>query len=363
MTMRPVNKRLYWAIAFLAFFTLMSLISATQSYVIQLTWDKPVEWSLALRRSFKEWYAYALLALVALLLARRTFTLRRWAWVTLHSLSALGFALLHVVLISWLMAGETSVQTGETLTFTTLFEKLVLHYLFVNFSMYWIAIFAHLGWVYYLRYRERELQAVELQRELAESRLAALRMELNPHFLFNTLHAVSSLIHTNPPAADKVVARLSELLRLTLDQSKPQEVPLREELEFLEKYLSIEQTRFEDRLVVIREITPEAARANVPYLILQPLVENAIRHGIEPRETAGQLKIQASVCDGQLHLVVKDNGEGLKDPGAAGRAGIGLSNVRSRLRQLYGDAARLELLNVPEGGVEARITLPYCHEE
>jgi hypothetical protein len=363
MTKRASNKRLYWAIAFLAFFTLMGLMSAAQAYVSQLTWDKPVEWALAIRRAFKEWYAYGLLALLALLLAQRAFFLRRAAWITLHLMSGAGFALLHVVMISWFLAGETSVQTGEILTFGYLFKKMAIHYLFMNFCLYWIVVFAHLGWVFYLRYRERELQAVQLQRELAESRLAALRMELNPHFLFNTLHAVSSLIHTNPPAADKVVARLSDLLRLTLDQSKPQEVPLHEEMDFLDKYLGIEQIRFEDRLVVTREISPEAALARVPYLILHPLVENAIGHGIEPLEKAGHLGIQGFVSGGLLHLVVKDNGEGLKEPRADGHPGIGLSNVRSRLRHLYGDAARLELVSAPEGGVEARIILPYCAGE
>jgi two-component sensor histidine kinase len=361
MISRSHNKRLYWAVSFLAFFTLMALMSAAQAYVSQMTWDKPIEWSLALRRSFKEWYAYGLMALMALTLAHRTFALRRSLWVTVHVATALAFALGHVVLISWLLAGETSVQTGETLTFSYLFKKMSIHYVSINCILYWMVIFAHLGWVYYIRYREREIQAVQLQRELAESRLSALRMELNPHFLFNTLHAVSALIHTNPAAADKVVARLSDVLRLTLDQSKPQEVPLREEIEFLDKYLAIEQTRFEDRLLVRKEIAPDAASACVPYLILQPLVENAIRHAIEPLEQAGRLVIQAKVQNGTVQLTVKDNGEGLKPP-SNGRTGIGLANVRSRLRHLYGDAARLDLANGPEGGVEARITLPYRQE-
>src|SRR2546423_12618031 len=168
-----------------------------------------------------------------------------------------------------------------------------------------------LGWLYYRRYRERELHTAELQRELVEARLEALRMQLNPHFLFNTLHAVSALIHENPEGADRVVARLSELLRLSLDQSKPQEVPLHEEMAFLDRYLEIEQTRFADRLKVERQVPPDVERALVPYLILQPLVENAIRHGIEPREDRGNIIIAARRSDGMLQLRITDNGAGL----------------------------------------------------
>ena len=125
------------------------------------------------------------------------------------------------------------------------------------------------------------------------NRLDALRMQLNPHFLFNALHAISALIHEKPEAADRMIARLSDLLRLSLDQSKPQEVPLREELDFLDHYLDIEQARFEDRLKVDKQIEPATLEALVPYLVLQPLVENAIHHGIEPREDTGHLTIAA----------------------------------------------------------------------
>jgi sensor histidine kinase YesM len=239
-------------------------------------------------------------------------------------------------------------------------KKLALHYVVMCVLMYWFVVFAHLGWHYYRRFRERELQAAELQQKLVEARLEALRMQLNPHFLFNTLHAVSALIHEDPNAADRVLARLSELLRLSLDQSKPQEVPLSEELAFLDRYLEIEQTRFADRLQVEKEVEPETERALVPYLILQPLVENAIRHGIEPREDTGRLAIRAHRSNGTLQLRVSDNGAGLpEEKGTPLREGIGLSNTRSRLQHLYGDGYRLELVSAPGGGLEARIDIPY----
>ncbi len=185
-------------------------------------------------------------------------------------------------------------------------------------------------------------------------------MQLNPHFLFNTLHAVSALIHANPEAADRVVARLSELLRLSLDRSRPQEVPLTEEMDFLARYLEIEQTRFAERLKVDLQIDPAARESLVPYLILQPLVENAIHHGIEPREAEGRITIAARRSNGRLELRVADNGTGL--PEATGnwpKEGIGLSNTRSRLRHLYGEQFRLELVDAAGGGLEARLDIPY----
>ena len=280
-------------------------------------------------------------------------------WVGLHMASALGFSVAYVALLSWLLAGETSVQTGQVLTFSYLFKKMAVHYIIL--TMYWIVVFAHLGWDYYRRYREREIQTAELQRELVEARLAALRMQLNPHFLFNTLNAVSALIDENPEAGHfRDVARLSELLRLSLDQSKPQEVPLSEELAFLDRYLEIEQTRFADRLQVEKRISPEVQGALVPYLVLQPLVENAIRHGIEPREDTGQLTISARRNNGTLELCVKDNGMGTAQKhGQSAPEGIGLSNTRSRLRHLYGEKFRLDLVAADGGGLEARIEIPY----
>jgi sensor histidine kinase YesM len=226
--------------------------------------------------------------------------------------------------------------------------------------MYWFVVFAHLGWSYYQGYRERERQTAALQKELVEARLEALRMQLNPHFLFNTLHAVSSLIHDDPDAADRIIARLSELLRLSLDQSKPQEVSLQEELAFLDRYLDIELTRFADRLKVQKQIEPGVQDALVPYLLLQPLVENAIRHGIEPREDAGHLEIRAQRNNGKLQLSVIDDGAGLSGSAATQpREGIGLSNTRSRLRHLYGENFRFELVEVSGGGLAAQIEIPY----
>jgi len=315
-----------------------------------------------LRQEFKDWYACGFLSIGVLWVASRNPLEpgRTGKWLLIHFMCGLVFSALYALLTAWLVAGERSVMhPGKILTFSYLLRTVGFHYCVVNLIMYWFVVLAQLGWTYYQSYRERERQTAGLQRELVEARLQALRMQLNPHFLFNTLHAVSSLIHDDPEAADRVVARLSELLRLSLDQSKPQELSLNEELAFLDRYLEIELTRFADGLQVEKQIQPDALEALVPYLILQPLVENAIRHGIEPREDSGHLAISARRHDGRLELRVTDNGTGLVGGAAQPKEGIGLSNTRSRLRHLYGENFRFELNEGSGGGLEAFIEIPY----
>ena len=334
-----------------------------QNYVSDIGSEQRDLLGSMVRQEFKGWYAIGLISLGAIAFAARNPPMagRIGRWVSLHLLAAVGFSIAYGLLTSWCVAGESSVMhPGQILTFSYLFKKFWAHYLVCYLVIYWLVVFAQLGWHYYNRYREREVQTAELQRELVEARLAALRMQLNPHFLFNTLHAVSALIHENPNAADRVVARLSELLRLSLDQTKPQEVPLVEELAFLDRYLEIEQTRFAERLKVEKTISKDVQNALVPYLILQPIVENAIRHGIEPREDLGLLQISADCKDGRLVLRVRDNGE--ESSAKAGRVapeGIGLSNTRSRLRHLYGEDFRFELSAENGGGLEARMEIPF----
>jgi len=342
----------------------LAVLAAVEMFIAQQLWDKPITWALAFRRAFKEIFAYAICMLVVLWLCGRLRheTGHRARWFFAHMFGALLFSVIHVAFVSWLEAGERSVQTGQILTFKYLFGKLLITYTISNVFKYWIVVLGYLGWHYYKAYRERERQAGALATELVQARLQALRMQINPHFLFNTLNTISALIHENPEAADRMVVRLSDLLRRTLDRGDVQEVPLREELEFLRSYLEIEQMRFSDRLTVTFNIEPKAQDLLVPHLILQPLVENALRHGILPREEAGRVEISARVLDGQhLELRVRDNGNGLAPANdSLGRAGIGLQNIRSRLAQLYGDAQQFEIGNAADGGVEARVRIPCC---
>jgi len=344
----------------LALCTVLALAESL-SVLPQMKYGKPITWAQVLRQPFKTWYAFGLFSFGILWLCRR---LRLEAghfgrWFAKHFASSLVFALVYLTFISWLIAGERSVHDGSILTFRYLFTKFAIGDSVWFIMMYWFVVLGHLGWSSYQHYREHELEQAELHRQLVEARLDALRMQLNPHFLFNTLHTISALIHENPEAADRVVARLSELLRLSLDQSKAQEVPLHQELAFLDRYIEIEQTRFADRLNVHRDIEPAVQDALVPFLLLQPLVENAIRHGIEQREENGRLAIDVRQNNGVLELSVCDNGSGLPEDNEVPREGIGLSNTRSRLRHLYGDKQKLELKTVPGGGLEVRITMPY----
>jgi two-component system LytT family sensor kinase len=207
--------------------------------------------------------------------------------------------------------------------------------------------------------RSRDLQRSELAGQLATARLSALKMQLHPHFLFNALHTVGALVRTGEKApAVQVVARLGDLLRTMLDSAMTQEVSLREELEFIKGYLDIEQIRFHDRLSVRWEVETGILDTMVPHMILQPLVENALRHGITPQEAGGVLVIAAHAREELLELTVTDNGRGLSQPGGGSMTGVGLANTRLRLAQLYGPGATLEVTDVPPEGVQARVVVP-----
>ncbi|MCI0433690.1 MAG: histidine kinase [Gemmatimonadetes bacterium] len=213
---------------------------------------------------------------------------------------------------------------------------------------------------YHRKLRERERTAAQLQNQLVEARLNALRMQLQPHFLFNSLNTVSMLVRQgDAPTAVRVVARLSDLLRYVLDEAGGALVPLRDEVDFASRYLEIEQLRFRDRLRVRIDVEDAAADVPVPGLLLQPLVENAVRHGIAARAAAGCIALSARIDGRRLIIELQDDGPGLAVTSAAdGSGGIGLRNTRARLEYAYGDAASLQLENGPAGGAKVLLTLP-----
>jgi sensor histidine kinase YesM len=230
----------------------------------------------------------------------------------------------------------------------------------VELIMYGMVLGIGYAFNYYHKYREREFRASQLEAQLAQAQLQALKMQLHPHFLFNTLNGIAGLVRDNRNSvAVNMIVGLSELLRHTLENAGKQEVALREELEFLELYLDIQQMRFSDRLSVEMEISPEILDARVPNLILQPLVENAIGHGVASRASSGRIGVSARRDNGFLELKVYDDGPGLK-PGwqLEKSGGIGLSNTRARLEQLYGGSYRFDVHNRNGGGVEALLMLP-----
>jgi LytS/YehU family sensor histidine kinase len=233
---------------------------------------------------------------------------------------------------------------------------------------YWVFMGCRYAFDYHRRFREREVVAAQLETQLATAQLQALRMQLHPHFLFNALHSAAMLTMIDPERAHKVLVQLSALLRTTLDRSSSAEVPLSEEIDFVDRYLAIERVRFQDRLRVEIEADDDALAASVPNLILQPLVENAVRHGIARRTDAGALTIRAARNNGTLVLEVQDDGEGLPNAWTLSPpqgTGVGLTNVRSRLERLFGDEGRLDLLTPadasgkPTRGTLARISMPY----
>jgi two-component system LytT family sensor kinase len=239
----------------------------------------------------------------------------------------------------------------------------ILRFRFVNQLLVYLAVLAA-GYArnFYLRDLTRQREAValearaaELQAQLAAARLDALRMQLNPHFLFNTLHAVSALVERDPSGVRKMIARLSELLRHTIEARGADEVPLRDELEFLRRYIEIMEIRFQGRLQVTVNAGDRAMEALVPNLILQPIVENALEHGASRASGQGEVTIDAKVDGDDLVVIVQDNGPGL----ASTEQGVGLTNTKARLDQLYGDPASLTLTSPSAGGVLATLRVPY----
>jgi two-component system, LytTR family, sensor kinase len=280
---------------------------------------------------------------------------RWWPHLPLHLGASLLLLVIHQALSVWILAG---LDPTPGVKLSAFFLKLVTIRLPVDMLVYWAVV----GGVHAARAsreaREREQAAARLEASLSEARLAALREQLQPHFLFNSLNAVSTLaLRGDGQAVTQALSTLSELLRMTLD-TRAQELPLAEELAFLDRYLELQQLRFGERLTVIRRIADDVLDAAVPAMLIQPLVENALRHGLEREPGAGHVEIMARREANDLLVAVRDSGPGFHS-GSALREGIGLGNTRARLRALYGSGARLECGDAPEGGGETRITLPY----
>jgi hypothetical protein len=228
----------------------------------------------------------------------------------------------------------------------------------LNLPVYVVIVSVVHAFALYRRVQERDRRALELTTSLSQAKLQALRLQLQPHFLFNTLNAISTLVHTDPDRADEMIVNLSEMLRLSLAVGE-QEVPLRREIEILDRYLQIEQMRLGERLRVERAIEPTVLDARVPPLLLQTIVENAIRHGIEPRAAPGTVRVSAAKAGERLRLLIADDGIGLASSGRfSERRGVGLANTESRLAELYGADGRIELHEPAEGGCRVEITIP-----
>jgi two-component system, LytTR family, sensor kinase len=354
-----------WLLAFLVW-TLLSALSATIRYAYYFQ-RQPIGWWNSFAFSLSDAYLWALLT-PPLMGFGVLFRLDRETWprLPLH----LGVAMV-VPLLYWFPSLAITRLLGRAVGHPSWGWE-VTREEFVGAYLNNLIVCAQLlavsqGLVHYRESRERALRASRLEAELARAQLQLLRMQLEPHFLFNTLNAVSTLLHGDPAGAERMIVLLSDLLRRALEERKGQEVALREELDFLDRYLQIEQIRFPDRLRVVREIQPESLDALVPTLVLHPLVENAIRHGLARRPEGGRVGIRARREDGRLQVCVWDDGPGWREAafdeaGGARSAGIGLANTRARLEQLYGSTYRFEVRGRREGGVEVLLNVPFRME-
>jgi signal transduction histidine kinase len=353
----------FWFLIFAAWLV-PALLAACNSYLQNRLEGRPPEWRWVLFNSL-DWLIYALLT-PAVFRASRRFPLEHRHLSRNAGLHAIGALLMCV---AWAALGTglrflifpQSAANGETAWLG--FVSWVFTTLPFGFGVYFALVGIQHSFFYFAQAREREIQAARLAAQLSEARLGALRMQLHPHFLFNSLNAITVLVRDSDIAnATRMLELLSDLLRQVLRKDEAHEAALAEEIEFIERYLAIEQIRFSDRLRARIDVDKAIARAAAPRFILQPLIENALRHGIARRAAAGTIQVSARREGVQLVLTVQDDGPGLQPVADVG-AGVGLANTRARLAALYGGEASLEVSDAAEGGVIATVRLPYHETE
>jgi len=360
----------------LGFWTVLGLLESTKAYVAEqlrgpqaVPPGMPTGFLAALAGNMPWWLFWAALTPIVFALARR-FRVdgRRWPGAAaVHLGAALALSLVHLVVVGALYYWTTT-RGGPVGGPVRQIQNITDAYLVLDIMTYCAIVGGWYALEFARRVREREVTALQLEAraasletQMAEARLSALRMELNPHFLFNALNGISGLVRRGDGSlAVESIARLGDLLRATLEEKEAHEVPLERELEFLDLYLAVERARFPDRLQVDITVDPAVLGELVPAFILQPIVENAVRHGIAPFTAPGTIRIAAVARDAALAIEVSDTGPGF---GAGLRnGGIGLTNTRARLAQLYGDTGRLTTENPPGGGAVVTVTIPLRSE-
>ncbi|HEV7902613.1 MAG TPA: histidine kinase [Pyrinomonadaceae bacterium] len=346
------------------FWLFFGLLNASQTYFGFRMENFPVPFWPMFWWQMLGWGSWAFLTPLVLWLGRR-FPLERASWVRgllVHLPACVLTSAAHIAFFTYLTIQLSPFGAEEhPRRFSEMFVGRLTSQFHIDLLIYAATLGTSYAVSYYQRFREREVHATQLEAQLAQAQLQALKMQLHPHFLFNTLNGIAGLVRDqrNKAAVDMLVG-LSDLLRYTLENAGKQEVPLREELDFLELYLDIQKMRFPDRLQVEMRVASDTLDALVPNLILQPLVENAIRHGVSLRATAGIITITAGRAEGALEILIHDDGPGLR-PGTPGGAGdgIGLSNTRARLAQLYGEGHRFTAGNRAGGGFETALAIPF----
>lgn len=355
---RWVRLALIWGI-----WTFIGIVFTLQSYFTSYRSEKPVALTDSLYLQMTWAYLWALATPLILWVSSRL-PIERNNWIRnslLHVpvsilLSCILTAIGHIAM--WLYWGWS---IGRPFSF-----ERMLRFVVANFSegigIYLLIALTAYAFSYYRRFREGQVKAFQLEAQLSQAQLHALKMQLQPHFLFNTLHSISALLNKDTESARKMITRLGDFLRLTLENSGAQEVTLQQEMEFLSCYLEIERVRFQDRLATRINVADHLLDAKVPNLILQPIVENAIRHGIAPRSAPGVVEIEAERRNGFLRIQVRDNGPGLpkhRTNENLFRKGLGLANTETRLERLYGAAHLLDLSNNAGGGLVVTLEIPF----
>ena len=363
------NLKTNWRSAALLFAgsTVVSFIFAAVSYAAAIGENaKDFDFVSALRLNLVQFYLWAILSPLLFRFSRRfpiefrPFNVRN---LVLHFPALISFAGIHQVLhlaILWYITPRLRRQFPALIDCYRAYFWFGFYIDLIIASLIVIAVHALL---YYQNFRDSELAQSSLKTQLAQAQLRALKMQLHPHFLFNTLHSISSLVLEDPTKANSMIAQLGDFLRLTIENSEQQLVTLKEETEFLRCYLDIEQVRFGDRLTVVFDLEPQTLSAQVPHLILQPVVENAIQHAIAPRAARGYINIEAKRLDSFLRVAISDNGPGISSNGfLPSKKCVGLANVRTRLAQVYGPDFRFELTNNGNGGLTVTMEIPFHRE-
>lgn len=357
---RPAPIR--WGLIF-AVWTAYGILASAQHHIVwALSRDTSLAWWVSFLINMPNAWTWALATPGIIWLGRR-FPFERGRWATslaVHITVCLAFIFYLEYSYALLTANVPQLQVPPRPVLSRALQFFV-SWVLAQGLFYWTILSVSYAALRQQRLRERELAASQLETQLAQADLQALKMQLHPHFLFNALHTIGSLVRTGDrDKAVRVVAGLGDLLRRLLDGAAHQEVPLKQELDFIRSYLEIEQVRFQDRLRVRIDVDEAVLDATVPHLILQPLVENAIRHGIEPHLQAGQLLVAAHRVGDRLELLVRDDGPGNGVAGSTStRPGIGLTNTRARLERLYDGDYRLDVGRASGGGHEARVELPF----
>lgn len=341
--------------------TVLGIASTTLAWQLTMSLERTItyfRWLVVLNCAY--WYTWAAFTPAIVWLSQR-FRFERQGLIralAVHLPAILLFSLAHIGVMQgaqwWLVTSE-----GGVYAWWPQAQRAALVNLDWEMMTYWAIVGLSHALLYYRESRDRELRASQLETRLVEAQLKTLQQQLHPHFLFNTLNAVSALMHRDVAAADRTLMRLSDLLRLTLERLGEQEVTLDEELDFLRKYLDIERTRFADRLIVRFDIAPETLQALVPTLLLQPLVENAIKHGVARKAGAGHIDVAARRDNEKLCIEIRDDGVGLsEDALTALHKGIGVSTTRARLQHQFGADYRFEFHRLSQG-VAVIVAVPW----